>query len=310
VREADRAGLAVMIDVAFWAPRWAVRRADGAPERMRWQPSPREFGLFARALARRYTGRVEDPVTGDSLPAVRLWTTWNEPNHSAFLLPQWTRERGGWVPAAPHHYRAMHERAYEAIKRVSRRNRVLIGGLTSKGGGAPGPFRSLTPLRFVRELACVDERLRPLRRPVCRSFRPLRADGFSHHPYSFSYGPGTPSRNPEWVAMADLDRLSGLIERLVRRGRIDRPLPLYITEYGFETDPPDGGRGVPLARQAAWLEQAAAIAAARPDTRMFAQFLLRDIGPGSAGYQTGLRFSDGRPKPSLRAFARAARRAR
>ena len=38
-----------MIDVAFWAPRWAVERDVGAPQRLRWRPDAAEFGRFARA---------------------------------------------------------------------------------------------------------------------------------------------------------------------------------------------------------------------------------------------------------------------
>src|SRR5207247_1101383 len=71
-------GMKPMIDVAFWAPRWAVQRGTGGPDQLRWKPDPVEFGKFAEAVARRY-------------PRVHLWTTWNEPNHSAFLLPQWER---------------------------------------------------------------------------------------------------------------------------------------------------------------------------------------------------------------------------
>jgi hypothetical protein len=312
VSESRRAGLQVMIDVAFWAPRWAVERPVGAPERQRFRPSPQEFGRFAEAVARRYDGHFEDPATGARLPAVRLFTTWNEPNHSTFLLPQWERRNGRWLPASPHLYRAMHEAAYAAIKRVSGEDRVLIGGLTSRGSTERGTARSIPPLLFTRELACVDSRLRPLRRPECRGFKPLRADGFAHHPYSFTTPPDTPSPDPDSVTMADLPRLSRLLEELYERGRLAQRLPIYITEYGFESDPPDPFRGVPLETQARWMSQAESIAYARPDVRMFAQFLLRDLGPdrtaarGSRArwrqYQTGLLFPDGRPKPALRAF--------
>src|SRR5436190_12663311 len=196
-------GMRPMIDVAFWAPRWAVQRGTGAPSSFRWKPDPVEFGKFADAVARRY-------------PQVHLWTTWNEPNHSAFLLPQWERRGGRWVAAAAHQYRAMHEQAYAAIKRVSKQNRVLIGGLTSIGTAGRGAFQSIRPLRFVRELACVDSSLRPLRIPECRGFRPLRADGFAHHPYMHMLPPETHLPSPDSVGISDLDRLSSLLQRLHR----------------------------------------------------------------------------------------------
>jgi hypothetical protein len=282
-------GMRPMIDIAFWAPRWAVGRGTGGPERFRWKPDPVEFGKFAEAVARRY-------------PQVRLWTTWNEPNHTAFLLPQWERRGRGWVAIAAHHYRAMHERAYAAIKGVSRRNRVLIGGLTSIGASnRPGTFRTIPPLRFVREMACVDRSLRPLRIPECRGFRPLRADGFAIHPYMHKQPPETHLPNPDSVGISDLDRLSSLLVRLNRVGRIESRLPLYITEFGYETNPPDPARGLSLPTQAFWLNQSAAIAYRRPDVRMFAQFLLRDL-PDDSLYQTGLLLPSGRPKPSFAGF--------
>ncbi len=155
--------------------------------------APRPRGLRTtspRALATRYSGRYVDPAAGgDPLPAVRLWTTWNEPNHPAFLMPQWERRGGRWLPASPHWYRRMHEAADAAIVAADPRNRVLIGGLSSVGHDTRGEAARMTPLRFVRELACVDVRLRPLRRPECRDYRPLRADGFSIHPYGFSLPP-------------------------------------------------------------------------------------------------------------------------
>ena len=60
------------------------------------------------------------------------------------------------------------------------------------------------------------------------------------------------------------------------------------------------------------MSEATYLAWRQPDVRMFAQFLLRDIGPDEsvpersperwADYQTGLITHDGQPKPSLNAF--------
>jgi hypothetical protein len=274
-----------MLDVSFWAPRWAVQRDIGAPDSFRWRPDPVEFGKFAEAVARRY-------------PQVRLWTTWNEPNHTAFLLPQWERRGRSWVEVAAHWYRAMHEQAYAAIKRVSKENRVLIGGLTSIGADRPGVTNSTPPLRFLRDMACVDASLRPLPIPECRGFHPLEADGFAMHPYMHKHPPSTHLPNPDSVGISDLDRLSSLLDRLRALGRIRQQLPIYVTEFGYETNPPDPQRGVPLLTQAQWLNQAAAIVYRRGDVRMFSQYLLRDV-PENPQYQTGLELPDGQPKPSL-----------
>ena len=287
------AGMRPMLDVAFWAPRWAVERQVGGPDNYRWKPDPREFAQFARAAARRYDGSFEN------LPAVRLWSTWNEPNHPTFLLPQWERRAGEMVPVSPHFYRKLHNAGYDAIKAVDEDNEVLIGNLSSRGDPA-GVERRMAPMIFVRELACLDEALEPLNRPECRDFRPLQADGFAHHPYSFDRAPDQQSTDPDEVRLGDLDRLSGLLAELHRRGRLAARLPLYLTEFGYESNPP-AARGVNLDTQARWLSQATAIVHARDDVRMHAQFLLNDVEPAVL-FQTGLRFADGSPKPALAAF--------
>jgi hypothetical protein len=314
VKQAKAAGLDVQLDVAFWAPRWAVRRGTAIAERQRWEPDPLEYGRFASAVARRYSGAFPDPVRPKSrLPAVRLWTTWNEPNHPAFLLPQSERTRaGGWRAVAPHVYRRMHEAGYEAIKAVSPDNRVLLGGLAAFGARGRGPARGIDPIPFTRALACVDGGLRPLRSRACDGFRPLRADGFALHPYSPDTPPDLSNPDPDTVQLGDLDRMSRLLAELHRRGRIASELPLYVTEYGYETNPPDPRRGISPDAQARWHGLATWVAWRKPDNRMFAQFLLQDLGPdpryasGSPrrwqNYQTGLLTFRGEEKPALQAF--------
>jgi hypothetical protein len=314
VKAVTRAGLEPQLDIAFFAPRWVVRHRSkrSARTRYRWGPDPEQFGLFAAAVARRYSGRYRDPASPTRrLPAVRLWTTWNEPNHTSFLLPQWRRYHGHWAPRSPHIYREMHEHAYAAINAVEEDNRVLLGGTAPIGAVGRGPRKSIPPLQFLRELACVDRRGRPLERPECVDFKPLQADGYAHHPYSFYASPDTPSIDRNNVTFGDLDRLSRTLERLHELGRTTTRLPIYITEFGYETNPPDVIRGVSLQRQARYHGLATFMAWKQADVAMFAQFLLHDIGPPpdartptdpAADFQTGLYFHDGRPKPAVAAF--------
>ncbi|HYI99013.1 MAG TPA: hypothetical protein VEX36_04950 [Thermoleophilaceae bacterium] len=302
VKAVTTAGLEPQIDIAFFAPRWATKRGDRR-SRYRWEPDPARFGAFAEAVADRYDGTHRDPARSAQrkLPAVRLWTTWNEPNHASFLLPQWRRVEGRWTAHSPHLYRKLHEAAYASIKRVSPDNEVLIGGLAALGTNARGPRKGIPPLRFLRELACVDRRGRPLERAACADFKPLRADGLAHHPYSLYDRPDAESVHPEHVTIGDMPRLSRMLEWLHRAGRITTRLPIYITEYGYETNPPDRGRGVSLLAQARYHGLATFLAWKRQDVSSFAQFLLND-NSRTSDWNSGLYFHDGRAKPAVQAF--------
>jgi hypothetical protein len=313
VRAADQAGLKVQLDIAFWAPRWAVAKRGPQRDRQRFIPDATEFGRFAKAVASRYSGRTDDPRRKSDLPAVRMYTTWNEPNHASFLSPQWKKDgKGGWRPYSPHVYRALHDAAYDAIKAVSKDNLVLVGGTSSIGSTEPGQG-NVPPLEFLRTMACVDDLMRPLGVPECKGAGPIRADGYAHHPYSLGTSPATSAPNPDDAPIADTNRLVKLIDDLNALGRTDGKWPIYLTEYGYETKPPDPYARHTPAAQAKYLGWATFLARSNPRTNMFAQFLLRDIDDSESGFpessrrhwrdwQTGLLYADGRPKPAAQAF--------
>lgn len=314
VRAADGAGLGIQIDLAFWAPRWAVRMPAQNPSRQRIYPSPDAFADFAHAVARRYSGGYRDPQDPQQmLPQVRLWTTWNEPNHPSFLAPQWIPDgEGSHRPMSPHIYRAMHNAAYDAIKEVSRQNRVLVGGTAATGSAVPGKG-AVPPLQFLRAFACVDEALKPLEVKECENYRPVKADGWAHHPYSRMVTPGTTDTDADDVMLANTNRLGSLLDDLFAAKRLAQPLDIFHTEYGYESNEDDPFQPFSRAQQAAFLGWSTYLAWRDPHTRMFAQFLLQDIDPresgrlpGTRGYfrdwQTGLYSASGSPKPAARAF--------
>lgn len=314
VKAADRNGLKVMIDLAFWAPRWAVGAPSSNPARERTFVDAAAFGDFATAVARRYSGGFPDPAAPSrKLPAVRTFTTWNEPNHPAFLKPQWVRTAdGGFRPESPHIYRAMHNAAYDAIKRVSPLDQVLVGGTASTGSTVPGQG-AVPPLAFVRALACVDDRLRPLDVPECANYTPLKADGYAHHPYSRLVTPATSDPVDDDVQLADTGRLGRLLDVLYRRGRLASRLGIFNTEYGYESRQDDPYQPFDRDQQAAFIGWSTYLAWKDPYTRSTAQFLLRDIDPAESGrprgtrsyfrdWQTGLYDASGAAKPAARAF--------
>lgn len=303
-------GLRANLDIAFFAPSWAVTRRIGSRER--WKVSPTQLAHFAEAVSRRYSGRWVRGRTGGMfasrevrLPAAAAFTLWNEPNHRGFLQPQWRRTHRGLQPYSPHLYRRMVRKAVPRIREAAPGSLVLIGGTSSVGSHRPrSVLQTMAPLRFLREMACVDERGRPLRSGPCRDFQPIPGDGWSHHPYSLGLAPWERDRRPDNVRLGDLDRLSRTLRALAVRGRTERPMPIYITEYGYQTNPPDPTARTGLNRQARYLSEAELIAHVNPHVASFAQFLLvdRPLRGLSGDYQSGLRFNDGRPKPAEQAF--------
>ncbi|HEV2821330.1 MAG TPA: hypothetical protein VGW11_12570 [Solirubrobacteraceae bacterium] len=296
-RERD---LALNIDIAFWAPRWAVAQAAEASGRERIVPDPRHFADFAEAVARRY-------------PDAAAFTVWNEPNHNVFLLPQWKGGSGGELePASPHVYRAMLHAAVPRLREAAPDATVLIGATSSLGTSEPDETDDrMAPMVFLRALACVDQALQPLRDGPCAGFRPLPGDGWAHHPYGGRLAPWLPSPQVDDVRMADLARLTSTLDRLHESGRIERRLDLYLTEFGYQTNPPDPTWRVTPREAARWLAEAERIARANPRVKSVSHFLVRDLperegdtlGERWRDYQTGLYFLDGAPKPTRAAFA-------
>jgi hypothetical protein len=126
-------------------------------------------------------------------------------------------------------------------------------------------------------------------------------DAYAHHPY-----PGgpfeTPSMRPKGptaIGLGNIGTLAAEVTRLYGR------LPIWITEYGYQTNPPDTIFGVSPKRQALYLRQSYEIARANPRIDLMLWFLLQDE-QRAAGWQSGLVSVDGKLKPAFYAFERAA----
>jgi hypothetical protein len=169
------------------------------------------------------------------------------------------------------------------------RERVACGVTAARGNNNPrGDRPSVSPLVFLRATAAAG----------ARGF-----DAYAHHPYNGSIGetPASKPRGPTAVTLGNIGVLEAELRRLYRR-----PVPLWLTEYGYQTNPPDRLLGVSPAAQAAYLTQAVGIARRDPRIDVLLWFLLQDER-GVERWQSGLVTAAGRRKPAFDAFRRAAR---
>ena len=347
VRKAQAAGLKVMIDVAFWAPRWATTDTEAGRARTNinvdmlrdfalavvkryggdFQPRPPKPGVVSKPssdgnflqglLGGRKSAAPPPAPVEQPLPKVTMYTVWNEPNHQGFVMPQWHKQRGTFVPASPGIYRRMLYATVPAIKQQMPDSTVLVGGTSSTGSTTPGRG-AVQPLLFMRRLACVNDAYKPITTGECAGFQKIPGDGWSHHPYSLSTVPGARNdkRHPDNAPIGELNRMTSQLDRLVAAGRFDAEVAnVYLTEYGYETNPPDSDEPFSTGDQVRNLAWAEYLAWKNPRVKMFPQFLLNDLPPREAGpatgstkrpfgdWQSGLYFADGSPKLAAESFA-------
>jgi polysaccharide biosynthesis protein PslG len=203
-------------------------------------------------------------------PWLRLWEIWNEPNLQSFLKPD-----------SPQLYvQRLLNPAYVELHTLNPANRVA-GGATSPRSTSSG----LSPVTFMRGMHAARARL----------------DAYSHHPYPVTRGE-TPSRFARGVCRYCTGVLSlAHLDQLVREVKRDfGPKRIWLTEYGYETNPPDPN-GVSWALQSQYLAEAAQRAAAAPYVDMLIQFMLQDEARPN-GWQSGLISSTGFPKPAFNSF--------
>ena len=91
----------------------------------------------------------------------------------------------------------------------------------------------------------------------------LKFDAWSHHPYPFDPN-SPPSQVVRWpnVSLASLPRFDENLKKWFKR----KSVPIWITEYGHQTKPPDS-LGVSYSTQAAYIQQSISMAARLPVRR-------------------------------------------
>jgi hypothetical protein len=245
IRTAQESDMEVLLTL-FGTPRWANggRTPNVMPRKVA------DFTAFAQAISSRYSGRFE------GYPFVRFWSVWNEPNLQLFLSPQFDA-RGRSV--APRNYARLYAAAYKGIKAGNRRALVAIGETSARGTDKPTGLRPIhSPGRFAELVAKANPR--------------LKFDAWSHHPYPFT--PNLkPSQKVRWpnVTLGSLPLLEANLKTWFKR----KTVPIWVTEYGHETKPPDT-LGISYAKQAAYIRQSITIARKYPFVTMFIWFVFRD----------------------------------
>jgi hypothetical protein len=250
------------------------------------------FASYAAGLAR-------------ALPSVHAVLVGNEPNLNLFWLPQFGT---GGEDSAAASYEQLLAATYDALKAVNSNLTVIGGSLAPHGGDDPTSTRPThSPTAFIRDMAAAYKasgRTHPI------------MDAISVHVYgetslvppTFAH-PRTTS-----IGIADYDKLVALLgSSFDGTAQPGSKLPIVYGEYGVETTvPPEkqslytGREIVPTvdpATQARFYRQAVDLARSQPTVTMLFIFHVFDE-PRLEGLQTGVRWVDGTPKPSMQAIQR------
>jgi len=291
-------GMRVMLTITGPGPLWAS--TDPGKHNPRWLPSAAAYADFSRAVATRYASQVD------------RYLIWNEPNQQGWLQPQWQcdNRRRNCTAVAPHVYRSLVRAATPAIHAADPGSEVVMGELAPVGDPPISANTPIKPLIFMREMGCVDPQYRTVRGGQCKGFKSPQADSFGYHPHPLLNAPDKPNPDRDEAQFADLSRLFHVLDKLRAKKRLRVSGTIHLTEFGYQTNPPDKAVGISLARQTTYLQQAAFVAWKSKRVRGLSFYQWDDEpvvnrGGGTkrySGWQTGLRFNDGKPKPVLSTF--------
>jgi len=306
IRGAKERGMEVFIMLGGHAPSWASEPSpEGLPNGVH-RPNPELFKQFVQAVGTRYSGSYS-PEPGEytdplAIPRVTIYSAWNEPNLVSWLSPQ---------SEAPQIYRNLLYAASDGLAASGHQNDTLLHGeLLPFSRGNTGDVRR-RPLEFLREMACVNRRFRTYRgssatRRGCENFRPLPGIGLAHHPYTLAGGPRVKSPHRDDASIGELSRLTKTLDRLRSRKRfaVSARQQLWSTEFGFQSDPPDPVQ-TPIKRVPGYMGEAEWIAYKNRRVVAWSQYPFTDDAiPDSGedrfgGFQSGIKFENGRKKPGI-----------
>ncbi len=299
VRTLAKAGVQPMFMVTD-EPRWAEASSSAAALTQAYVPNDKAFRAFMKALATRYDGHYADPLNpGHALPRVRYYQDWAEANLSIKLGPQWTRSHGTWVNTGAAIYRGMLNAFYAGVKSAVASDVVIFSGLESYGDPPGTRLGRVAPVTFLENVLCLNAKLQK----VCND--PVHFDVMASDPYEVG-SPTTPAVNTNDASAPDLAKLTKVVNAGLRLRTVlpARAKPLWVTEFSYDSNPPNPKGGLPLLKQAHWLEQSFYVFW-KEGVSTVLWYLIRDQ-PGKAyatTYYSGIYFYNGKRKPSYTAYS-------
>jgi hypothetical protein len=280
VARAAAYGIKVQLDLTGDPPAFACGNKQPPYACDGFRPDPQLFAHFVGAAVAHFRGRVN------------RFSLWNEPNWYTWISPH---------DEAPLIYRQLYQAGYEAAKAANPDVEVVLGEF------APHfqPNISTPPLQFVREMVCVNDKLKRIKgaRKKCPG-GPLELDAASTHPYDFTSRPTKRRSNPDELTMANINAYPRLLNRLRKKGLIKpskKKFPIYLTEDGYFVA---GRRGVPEKKRERWIVQAWQMALDAPRIKQQLHYVLVSPPPDSpsAYFDMGLIGSNGVLRPSYDAL--------
>jgi hypothetical protein len=293
-----------MLTITGPGPVWAS--SSPRKHNIYWKPKASEFGRFATAAAKRYGAQVD------------RYLIYNEPNQKGWLQPQFSCHKShghrSCSPVSPNVYRDLVRAAVPAIHRADRGSEAVIGELAPVGNRAISDNTPMAPLPFLRQMGCVNSRYHSIRSGACKHFKAATGDSFGYHPHPKKLEPDKANRDRDDAQFGDFKRLFSALDKLSRHRRIKptkgHTFKVRLTEFGYETNPPDRSNGVSQSLQNRYLQQASYIAwkTRRIESVNFYGWEdepTRNLGGGGnrySNYQTGLKTIAGKDKPALSTF--------
>jgi len=201
-------------------------------------------------------------------PWIKRWLIWNEPNQAIWLRPT--------LPAV--YVSRLLNPAYVALHQ-SIPGVQVGGGVTAPRGNTGG----VSPVDWIHGMRAAHARL----------------DAYAHNPYPLDPRHESPRTGGcghcKTLSMATIRRLVTEVTRSFGNARI------WLSEYGYQTNPPDRRLGIAPTLQARYVGDGAYQAARTARVDILIHYLVRDE-PTIGRFQSGLETLAGRRKPSYAAF--------